>query len=358
MFKIIFSLDYEIHGNGDGSPYEMMVEPTKRLIELLNKYDAKLTILADVAEILKFKEYYEQFNKDDYFYSDILDQLKNAVTNGHDVQLHLHSSYLNSVYENKRWKQDWSEYNLAALEYDRIDEIIKLGKNFLETLLIPIKPAYECYVFRAAGWSMSPSKNIINTLINNGIKIDTSVWKYGVYETKVINFDYTNAFSEIIPWFLNEKDVCKKDNKGKLLEVPIYCDKKKIWSFITPIRIFRIIRALRHKHRVSEDGYQITSYKKKKSKLKKISELFFREHPWKLDMNQATGRQLINALKRIEKKYIDIDYDIPIVLSGHSKNFIKLNKYTLEPFLKYIVNHEDKYQFALYSDIDIELYRR
>ena len=56
MLRIIFTLDYEIHGNGDGSPLALMVEPTNRLFNLFDEYGAKLTIMADVAEILKFKE--------------------------------------------------------------------------------------------------------------------------------------------------------------------------------------------------------------------------------------------------------------------------------------------------------------
>ena len=64
MMNLIFTLDYEIHGNGDGSPYELMVEPTYRLMDLLEKYNGKLTILADVAEILCFKRYYEETGED------------------------------------------------------------------------------------------------------------------------------------------------------------------------------------------------------------------------------------------------------------------------------------------------------
>ena len=55
--------------------------------------------MADVAEILKFKEYKEQFGRDDYHYEAIADQLREAIRRGHDVQLHLHSSYFNARHE-------------------------------------------------------------------------------------------------------------------------------------------------------------------------------------------------------------------------------------------------------------------
>ena len=58
-YNLYFTLDYEIHGNGEGDPMKMMVEPTYRLMTLLEKYNQRLTIMADVAEILCFKRYAE-----------------------------------------------------------------------------------------------------------------------------------------------------------------------------------------------------------------------------------------------------------------------------------------------------------
>src|ERR1035441_4135851 len=102
VVRVIFTLDYEIHGNGEGCPYELMVEPTARLLHLFDAYGAKLTIMADIAEILKFKQYADQHGKDDYHYRDIAAQLQTAVRGGHDVQLHIHSSYFNATHDGRR----------------------------------------------------------------------------------------------------------------------------------------------------------------------------------------------------------------------------------------------------------------
>ena len=102
MLKSLFTLDYELHGNGDGSPYELMVEPTKRMLDLFDRYDAKLTIMADVAEILKFREYRETHEKDHFHFAAIEDQLRDAIQRGHDVQLHIHSSYYNAEFSDGR----------------------------------------------------------------------------------------------------------------------------------------------------------------------------------------------------------------------------------------------------------------
>ena len=226
-FIIIFTLDYEIHGNGEGAPEHLMIRPTERILDLFDEYGAKLTIMADIGEILRFKSYFSEHGQDVFFYNNISKQLKNAVKNGHDVQLHIHSSYFNSKYENGRWQQDWSEYSLSKLNYDRLYEMIKTGKNYLEELLTPVKPDYRCFAFRAANWSMHPSSSIVRALLENGIKIDTSVFKYGKRQG-IVTFDYSSAFSDLIPWPVDENDVCKMDADGTLYEFPIYCENRHI----------------------------------------------------------------------------------------------------------------------------------
>ena len=357
MFKIIFTLDYEIHGNGDGCPNELIIKPTNRILQLFNKYGAKLTILADVAEILKFKEYKNKVGVDKFYYDEIVKQLQLVVKQGHNVQLHIHSSYFKSLYRNSKWQQNWEDYNLSELPYSLIFEIVKTCKELLESIIRQVKPDYECNVFRAANWSMMPTENIAKALINNGIKIDTSVYKYGKSYGRV-TYDYSSAYSNIIPWFVDNYDICKIDNNGELLEIPIYCENRMFWHFITYIRLFRMIRSRFHKHKKTGTIQKSREYSNlKKSKIFKVLNPLTKRNPWKLDFNQATGRQLIKAVKRIEKEYINTKIEIPIVLIGHSKSFIKYNEITLKPFLYYISKHKDKFCFSNFSEIDTESYR-
>src|ERR1019366_4841248 len=102
--------------------------------------------------------------RDDYHYDAIAEQLREAIRRGHDVQLHLHASYFNARHENGRWQQDWSEYNFAGLPQERLTEIVRIGKQYLEDLLKPVDPQYECLAFRAANWAMSPSRNVVRAL--------------------------------------------------------------------------------------------------------------------------------------------------------------------------------------------------
>jgi len=350
MLHTIFTLDYEIHGNGEGCSYDLIVEPTARMLNLFDQYGAKLTIMADVAEILKFREYKEQFGTDAYHYSAIEDQLRDAIRRGHDVQLHIHASYFNSRYSHGRWQQDWAEYNFATLPFARIDESLRLGKEYLETLLRPVDTSYKCNVFRAANWAVSPSRNIIHALHRNGFKIDTSVFKYGT-RNGIVTFDYSNAPSNLVPWRVDPEDICKENNAGHILELPIYTEQRWVGAFLTPQRVYRAWQTKRHRIASSEiapaPGHE-SAKRHRNVKLRKMLSFFTQRHAWKADFNQCSGRQLIRALERADRTHRNRDKCLPFVLIGHSKLFNPYNQRTLEPFLEHVKQHPQRFKFGTF----------
>lgn len=346
MLRIIFTLDYEIHGNGDGSPLALMVEPTGRLLDLFDEYGAKLTIMADVAEILKFKEYKEKAGCDAYHYDAIVDQLRAALSRGHDVQLHLHSSYFNAYHDQGRWRQDWSEYNFAGLPYERMAWMVRTGKEFLEALLRPVDPSYHCMAFRAANWSVSPSRSVARALLENNILIDTSVFKGGRRQG-IVTFDYSSAYHHLRPWPASPDDFCRTISNSRLWEFPIYTEQRHIGAFLSVNRIYRALLGRLHRvdmpSRTAPDTHPAPdSGQPKKGGL-------FRKHAWKADFNQCSGRQLINALLRAEKQTSAAEI-VPFVLIGHSKLFNSWNEVSLRPFLKFVSGRRMRFDFGLFAD--------
>src|SRR5438876_1212059 len=191
MVRVIFTLDYENNGNGEGSSYDLMVEPTDRLLALFDQYGARLTIMADIGEILKFKEF-------------------------------------------------------AGLKADRMDEMVKLGKDFLESIIRPVRNDYRCNVFRAANWSVSPSRDVVRSLVRNGIRIDTSVFKYGRRDG-LVSFDYKEAASEMVPWRADENAIWRQDPTGQLWEVPIYAENRRLGAFLSMNRMYRFAAGRFHR---------------------------------------------------------------------------------------------------------------
>lgn len=351
MLHLIFTLDYEIHGNGQGCPLALMVEPTERLLRLFDAYGAKLTVMADVAEILKFKEHKDTHGCDTYGYEAIVDQLRRAVAGGHDVQLHLHSSYFNARLSQGHWDQDWSEYDFASLPYERMSTMIRRGKQFLESLLQPVDPGYRCIAFRAANWSVSPSRNVVHALIDNGLAVDTSVFKYGRRNGRV-NFDYSSAHSPIAPWRVDPDDICRRDDTGALWEMPIYSEQRWLGAFVTPGRIHRAItgwrRRLPQEDRTAGAAQPNTSAGRT---ARQWLALLLQRQAWKADFNQCGGRQLIHALHRAARRFdARAEARLPFVLIGHSKLFTPRNERSVRPLLAHSADHPERYTFGTLSD--------
>jgi hypothetical protein len=363
MIKTILTLDYEIHGNGYGSPRALMVEPTHRLLRLCDRYGAKLTIMADVAEILKFREYLAEHGRDDYAYQDICEQLRDAVRGGHDVQLHVHSSYFNSTFRGDHWEQDYAEYDLARLPPARVNEVVARGKGFLVDLLRPVRPLYRCIAFRAANWSMSPSHDIARALIDNGIVIDSSVFKYG-RRADLVHFDYASAHADLVPWPASIDDVCRMDPNGDLFEFPIYCENRRISHFLTANRVYRAFQCWRNplpREAASEPSStrlpvpgRVGRYT---ARARELVRLMTAPQAWKLDFNQATCAQLIAGLSRAERRHRDVRGDLPVTLIGHSKLFSRWNELTFEPFLAHVARSSDRFGFATFGDFDLARFR-
>jgi hypothetical protein len=366
MYKVLFTSDYEIHGSGMGSPDELIVEPTTRMLDQLDRFGGKLTIMADIGEILKFKEYAERTGIDRFHWHGIESQLQRAVRTGHDVQLHIHSSYFNASWDDDKryWKQDYAEYDLASLPYERVREMIRQGKRLLEDTCRGAKQDYECFAFRAANWSMHPSPSIVRALVDEGFRIDTSVWKFGQYDD-LVRFDYSNAHSDLVPWPVAEHDVCVRDPEGRLFEFPIYTERQPIWVFLTANRVYRVIaqrlNPLPNPDAVADPMASGPTSPAPAGVLGKAlgkARLLVKKQPWKMDFNQCTGKQLIEGLKRVEARYGHPDAPLPFVLIGHSKTFTRHNEKSLRPFLEFVGAHGDRFSFGTFSDFDPERYRQ
>lgn len=341
MLRLIFTLDYEIHGNGEGCPLELMVEPTDRLLTLLDEYGAKLTIMADVAEILRFKEWFEQTGRDEFHYRAILDQLRRAIREGHDVQLHIHSSYFNAERRDGHWAQDWSEYDFASLPRDRMNEMVSRAKAFLESALRPVDSSYRCSVFRAANWAVSPSKDVVPVLVKNGIQIDTSVFKFGRRRGRV-NFDYHSAPHALLPWRADPDEICRVNNESALWEFPIYTENRWVGAFLNLNRFYRAFQT--KFHNVNSGGEPPGESRADGWP----GAWLFRKHAWKADFNQCSGRQLIQSLRRAEA-HVEPGVPAPFVLIGHSKLFTRWNAASLRPLLSFVRSHPTRFGFGTFG---------
>jgi glycosyltransferase involved in cell wall biosynthesis len=312
-----------------------MVKPTRCLLDELDRYGLKLTIMADAAEILRFKDHAEQTGHDRFHYLEIAEQLRDAIRRGHDVQLHLHPSFFNARLMGDTWAQDWSEYNYADLPLEPAQGYVRRGKEFLEALLAPTKPDYACIAFRAANWAMQPSKTAIAALVANGMKIDTSVFRYGK-RTGRVRFDYTAAPVGLMPWRADPGDICRPHPEGVIWEVPIYSELRTIHRFLTFARIRRLVQG-RFRGAESNPTPGVIPAGRGGFSMKP------KTYAWKADFNQCTSGQLIQALKRAEQSCLGVNWGT-FVMIGHSKLYDSFNQKGLRGFLEFCASDPKRFK--------------
>ena len=310
MINFIFTLDYEIYGNGQGSLKELVYEPTKNLIDLFEEYNYKFVNFVEVAELIKIKEY----NTDSYI-SKIENQINEMYKHGFEIGLHIHPQWFNAKFNGAVWKLDYDEYNLCKIGKDRIDKYIKISIRYLKSLL---GRNYNPVSFRAGGWLIQPTENIYQTLINSGIQVDSSVFKGGL--SHYYGLDFRKSIGNGYYWKFS-KDVNAEDESGKLIEIPIYTKMVYPWKMISQNRLAVINKS-----------------KQRTKKIKKLYDFWDRlriKYPQKFYFTKMTFEELRSRSDEIIlKDKIAPNVLKPIVLIGHAKNLPEMTE--VRKFLSYV----------------------
>jgi hypothetical protein len=216
---LIITNDWEVFGDGSGDYFELQHKPLEALLKVMAEHDAKLTVMAEVGQQWAHQNIVEQ---EPWAHEIVVaweSMLKDTVRRQFDVQLHLHPQWLDAKYVNNRWQLNLSEWSIGALPPSALGAILRKAKSYLDNLLQPVCPSYECLAFRAGAYCIEPSQHVIEALLDTGIICDSSVTK-GLYNPPF--FDYRDAFSCFMPWFTSSEDVkYQSDSTRGLLEIPV-----------------------------------------------------------------------------------------------------------------------------------------
>jgi hypothetical protein len=332
MIGLILSLDYEIFGDGTGSFNADVIKPTNDFLRICERFNAKGTIFVEVAELFKHREVGGFENE----LMAVREQLKSAYKRGHDVQLHVHPWWMNAEFRDGKWVMDYTISSLSSLKSHEATNYLRLCKQFLIDFLSPIYKSDHCVAFRAGSWGMMPTRVIYHALVNSAIQVDSSVYKWGVANGKYLKYDYSQAFSNIRPWYFSEDDVNKRfksqAKQPKCLEFPIYSEKHNIFKFFT-VKRFR----LRNKVKMSVgDGLISVDFKNSKVIISNLISNLLNKRAMKFDFCKCNLREMKNMFFNIMKDHTQNEY-LPIVTIGHSKDFIY--KKDFDDFLKFIKSH-------------------
>src|SRR5437016_3841762 len=119
MIECIFTIDYEIYGNGEGSLRELVYEPTRQLTSIFKQWNSVFVVFAEAIEFGKIEEY-----RADDGAADVRAQLRELHEDGFEIGLHLHPWWFNARRERGSWKLEYTERNICALPVERIDAIV------------------------------------------------------------------------------------------------------------------------------------------------------------------------------------------------------------------------------------------
>jgi hypothetical protein len=330
---LIFTSDYEIHGNGSGDFENWAYLPTSKMLDIFDTYGAKLTIMAEMGHYWAMKSHEEIFAKDINLFES---QLKDAVRRGHDVQLHFHPQWIDARYEDGSWNLDFSRKTIERLcyNYDEAYLYLKKGKDDLEKLLTPVNQQYKCACFRAGYFQMQPSESVVKALEDAGFLSDSSVSKGMSANDQLRVLDYSSAVSKYRPWKISRHDVCKSDESGKMYEFPVLTERHLIFKIINKIRKLIIKSKKKNVSDVISDLMGQYSKGIHKEHLKLNSDLIkiILNKSWDYaDFCRADNLNLLKYVKMVIslcEKNNEFSY-VPVVFIGHSKDFFFSNQLSL-----------------------------
>lgn len=316
MIELIFTIDYEIAGNGEGSLKDLVYEPAEKLKTLFEKWNARFVAFVEVAEL----EMIEAQGSDPAV-NLVKNQIRAFYKEGFELGLHLHPQWYKGRYENGKWLLDYSEYNLCTLPRPRIEQIVDQSITYFREILGVAD--FTPVSFRAGNWLFKPTQPAADVLAKRGIKVDSSVFNGGLRHQHQL--DYRRALKNGNSWaFSDQVDI--PDPKGAMLELPIHAQMVPFWKMFKPKRV-----NLQH--------IGMGAGQSSRDKLHRLLDFLRFRHPLKLDFCCMTINELTNMMDNaIREDQTNPASYWPVVAIGHTKELVDFE--TVESFLSYLKQKE------------------
>jgi hypothetical protein len=315
MIDVIFTLDYEIYGNGTGALAELVHEPAEQLVDVFRRSNARFVAFVEAAEFEQIEAY-----GTDPALDLVKRQIRQFYEEEFEVALHLHPQWYRAQYSQGHWVLDYSEYNLCTLGEARITEIVDRSVAYLRYVLN--ERQFTPLSFRAGNWLFQPTKTAGAVLAQKGIKIDSSVFKGGKQHARQL--DYRPALRNGYYWpFTSDANV--PDPQGPWIEIPIYAEMVPFWRMLTGKRV----------------GLQTKGASAGKDAMHQFARLrdYMRpRYPLKFDFCRMTLDELTSMMERVIRKDREEPPAYrPMVAIGHTKDLRDPSAFrTISSFLSFL----------------------
>jgi SAM-dependent methyltransferase len=292
--------------------------PTDSLMALAKKLEVPLTFFVEVGEYFWLQDNIPEVA------ARMRDQWCRLAQAGHDLQLHLHPSWLPELgarREGDSWYWDASKAKIDDYPGD-VTALIRRCKEALETPIRTVRPGYRVSVYRAGAYQAQPFSRLHAALVENGIFADSSVFPGAVSAER--GYDYSLSHSPHQPYFASPMDpqLLAPPAEARMVEIPVFShragrraglDGQDGAEFASHIRRF-------------EERYAAAlppELQRLKRVLTRIArEMYYRTSPIRRGVNWLLPRGVANALANYENpSWKDDRY---YVLLGHTKADLRL----------------------------------
>lgn len=350
--KIILEDDNEILGNGQGHPLRRQYLPTKRYVEILNKYNIKASFYIDIAHYLFLKKN-ESF-KDFKFQSQTIEEVIKMLSKcGMDVQVHLHSQWINAEIKNNEIYVT-NKWNIGQLTKSEQIELFNNSYDQLQSLLEKFGSDITLNSFKAGSWGLQPFDTLYEIFKEKGIKLVMGPIK-GL-RVKNLNINYTDLESEFYPYYTSKNDINKISKHNDIVVLPMtptFLNWKDLIRYVLEMKFNSFFKKINEL-----DIAFIPNSIKKNSPLIGKDKLNISLKPFKthLKINYQKYWYLKNTFKRSYNLIKKSKYDYKLmVIETHTKDF-RNNFEDIDNFLNYLKKNYSDIEFVTASSVinDIE----
>jgi hypothetical protein len=326
--NIFLTYDYELFfGESTGSVDKCLIEPTNRLLNLSKLFNVKMTFFVDVGYLIKLKEFAIDNSELAIDQQKVLEQLKCIIESGNSIQLHIHPHWERSSYKDGKWQIITDNaYKLADFSDDEIRRIVTSYKNYLDDLI-----GLKTTAFRAGGWCIQPFTRLKTLFKELEIKIDSSVFPGGKFNSIHYSFDFTKAPKKSTYRF--DSDECEEVENGYFTEYPI-----SSWKY-SPLFYWRLYawgRIIPSQHKMLGDGIFLAQPGRKKSVLT--------NYTWNhVSSDGFYASKLTTCLNEFEKRKFS-----NMVIIGHPKS---MTNYSFRKLENFIQKNHTKHDFVTFNEL-------
>lgn len=249
--------------------------------------------------------------------AEVREQLKQVISGGHDIQLHLHPQWHGASWSEDGWNLGSNHYGLLQWGEQVLRDLVRRGREYLDEIARPLRSDYECRVFRAGGFHFDRTDLVGEILLEQGILVDSSACRGYWRQTPHSSIDYRDLLGYRRPYWHSLNAGIERQDRDSLWEIPIWAIPERQWRKITIGRLRSLLRRDRSKIGTGE----VFSQTNLKPSPIRILKWMWDTQPMLWDFCLSSGRQLLVSYVAAMDFHRQVESFFPLVMIGHTKHF-------------------------------------